>query len=65
MPTVRLKELFFELIIDTNERRDVDTFDILVIYLHLEIPKDKSIVMNLRGRFVGIVCQVNPEYKEH
>ena len=43
----------------------MDTFDIPGEYLHTEITKERSILMNLWGNFVGILCQVNLEYKQH
>ena len=65
MPKLSLEELFFTLIVGEHEGCDVDTFEIPDAYLHAEIPKDKRILMNLRGNFVDIMCQVNPEYKHH
>ena len=34
-------------------------------YLHVSIPKDKRILMKFGDRFVGIMCEVNPEYREY
>ena len=53
------------MIIDANEGHNIDTFDVPGTYLHAKIPKDKRIIMKLRGDFVNIMCQVNPEYKQH
>ena len=57
---VSLEALFFTLIVDVNEGLDVATFNVPISYLHTEIPKDKRILMKLRGGVVDIMCQVNP-----
>ena len=51
--------------IGTHKGHDIATFDVYGAYLHAEIPKDMNILMNLRRDFVYIMCQVNPEYKQH
>ena len=43
----------------------MDNFDVPGAYLHAEMPKEKRILMNLRGDFDDIMCQVNPEYKQN
>ena len=53
------------LLIDVFEGRDVTTFDIPVAYLHAEMPKDKTVVLKLKEKFVSIMCEINPEYKQH
>ena len=63
--TVSLEELSCTLIIDAHEGWNVATFDVPGAYLHMEIPKDNMILMNLIGDFVDIMCQVIPEYKQH
>ena len=57
-PKVFLEALFFTLIVHTHKGRDVATFDVLGEYLHVDMPKDKMILMNLRGGFVDIVCHL-------
>jgi hypothetical protein len=64
-PTVALESLLTSLVIDVFEGRDVGTFDVPGAYLHAEMPKDKRILMVLRGEFVDIMCLVNPEYKKY
>ena len=64
-PTVSLEELFFTLIIYAHEGHDIATFDVPGTYLHVEMSKDKITLMKIRGYFVGIVCKVNPEHKQH
>ena len=65
MPIVSSEKLFCTLIIYAHEGTDVDNFDVTGAYLHGEIPTDRRILMKLRGDFVEIMCQVNPEYKQH
>ena len=43
----------------------MDTFDVPGAYLHEYMPNYNRILINLRGYFVDIVCQVNPEYEQH
>ena len=60
-----MESLFFTLIVDTHEGCDVANFDTSGEYLHAEMPKEKRILLNIRGYFVAIMCQVNPEYEKH
>jgi len=60
---VSLEALIATLIIDVYEERDVATFDVPGAYLHAEMDKDR-VFMKLRGQFVDIMCDVNPEYKQ-
>ena len=41
------------------------TFNVPVSYLHADMPKDMRILMKLRGDFVDIMCQVNPDYEQY
>ena len=41
------------------------TFDVPGAYLHAEMSNYKSILINPRGYFVDIMCQVNPQYEQH
>ena len=63
-PTVSLEGLFTTLLIDVYEGRDVATFDIPGAYLHAEMPEDKTVILKLKGKFVSIMCEINPEYKQ-
>ena len=60
-----LGALLFTLITDADEGRNIATFDVPSTYINVEIPKDKKIFMKLGVYFVDIMCQVNPEYKQH
>ena len=64
-PTVSMEALFCTLSFDAHKGCDMATFDIPGAYPHADIPKDKSILMNLRGYFVDIMCQFYPEYEQH
>ena len=63
--TVYLEDLFCTLIVDSKKGCGVATLDVPRAYLNADIPKYKSIVIKIRGYFVGIMCQVNPDYEEH
>ena len=64
-PTVSLEGLLKTLVIDAYEEREVETFEIPGAYLHAEMPKDKKVILKLRGIFVNIMCDINPEYCQH
>ncbi len=64
-PTVSLEGLIASMIIDAVEKRKVAIFDVPGAYLHAEMPIDKRVLMVLRGQFVDIMCQVNPEYEKY
>ena len=62
-PTVGLESILSTLLVDAHEGRAVGIFDIPGAYLHAEMPKEKLVIMKLRGEFVDIMCEVNPKYK--
>ena len=62
-PTVSLEALLCTLIVDSHEGRDMATFDVYGSYLHAEMPRYKSNLINTI--FSDIMCQVNPEYEQH
>ena len=62
-PTLSLEGLLTTLAIDAHEKRDVAIFDVPGAYLHAEMPPDKQILLKLKGKFVDIMCDVNPEHK--
>jgi hypothetical protein len=64
-PTVSVEGLFTTMVIDAYERRDTAIFDVKGAYLHADMPPDKRVLLKLRGRFVDIMCQVNPVHKEN
>ena len=62
---VSSEALFCTLIVDAHEGHDVANFEVPGAYLYADIPKDMRILMNIRGDFVDIVCEVNTEYEQH
>ena len=54
-PTVSFEALLCTLIVGENEGRNVTTFYVMGAYLHVKMPKDKRILINLRGDFFGSV----------
>ena len=63
-PTVLLEGLFTTLVIYAYEGREVATFDVPGAHLNANIPKEKKI-LKLRGTFVNITCQINPEHNKN
>jgi hypothetical protein len=61
-PTASLEGLFASYVIDVHEGRDTAIFDVPGAYLHAEFPDNKQILLKLRGIFVDIMCEVNPEH---
>ena len=47
------------------ERRDMVTCDVPGAFLHPELPLGKRFFLCLRGQVVGIMCELNLEYKPH
>jgi len=64
-PTCAMESLMTTLIIDALEKRDVAIFDVPGAFLQTEMPKDKNVLLVIRDEFVDILCEVNPQYKEH
>ena len=60
-PTLSLEALIITSVIDAWG--DVTTFDIPGAYLHTDLPKHKFTLLKLQGKFVDIMCDVNPEYR--
>ena len=50
------------MLIDAYEGCDIRTYDVLWVYFHAEFPKEKNLLLKLRGDFVGIMCDANPEH---
>ena len=59
-PTASLESIMATLIIDSYEKRYVAIADVPGAYLHAEMHKDKLVLMKLRGKFVDIMCKINP-----
>ena len=59
-PTISLEALFTILIIDAQEGRDVEIFDVPGSYLNSDMPEDKFVLLKIEGNFVDIMGEVNP-----
>ena len=64
-PTVSLEAMTGTLAIDIKEDREVAIFDVPGAYLQAEIPKEKRLLIKVRGQFADIMCEVNEQYKEY
>ena len=64
MPTIYLEDVFTSLIIYAHEGRDLEIFDVPGAYLNADIPEDKFILLKIDGKFVGIMCKVNPNTRK-
>ena len=64
-PTVSLESIMTTLVIDTYEGRIVSIVDVPGSYLHAKMPEEKRLLLKLRGQFVDIMCNVNPEYRSY
>lgn len=61
-PTVSLVVIISTLLIDVNEGWDIAIFDVPGAFLQAEIPPREQILLKIKGRFVDLMCSVNPEY---
>ena len=52
------------LLINAFEERTTAVFDVPGAYLHAEMPDDKFAILKVKGLFVDIMVQVNPEYSD-
>ena len=43
----------------------MDTFDVPGAYLQKDLPKDNFALLLLEENFVGVMCDINPQYKQH
>ena len=64
-PTASLEAIISTLLVDVYEDRNVGIFDIPGAYLHAEMPEEHRVILKLKGTFVDIMCQVNPEFRKH
>jgi len=62
---VPLESIIVTLLVDAYEGRNVCIADVSGAYLHAEMPSDKQVLLKLVGKFVDIMCEVNPEYKKY
>ena len=64
-PTVSLEAIMTTLMIDAYEGRNMPIADVPGAYLDAEFPKEKKVILKLSGVFVYIMCDINPEYRNH
>ena len=64
-PMVSTDGLLSTAVIAAFERRYVITFDVPGACLHADIPEDKFRILKLEGKYVDIMCTVNPEYADY
>ena len=64
LPTASLDVIVTTLVIDVHDNRDIVIANINGAYLHAEMPKGKKVILKLKGVFVDIMCNINPEYKK-
>ena len=61
-PTFSLEGLFTTMVIYSYEGREVVTFDVPGAYFHDNFRQGKHILLKLRGDFLEIMFDVNPEH---
>ena len=52
------------MVINAYKNRKVATFNVPGAYLQTNLPKGKFTLLLLEGKFVDIMCDINPEYKQ-
>ena len=63
LPTTALESLLITLLIDTWERRDVDTADVVGAYLNTYM--EELVIVKLVGDEVDIISNLNPDYNKY
>ena len=53
------------LLINAYEERDVAIFDVPGAYFHADVPEETFAILKIKGDFVDIMCDVNPECKPY
>ena len=64
-PTITLEGLLSTIVIDAHEDSKVATFDVPGAYLQTDLPKDEFALLLMESKFVDIMCDINPKYKQH
>ena len=64
-PTASIEAIVSTLLIDIFEGRDVAIYNIPGAYLHAEMPEEHRVILKIKGKFVDIMCRVNPEFQKH
>ena len=63
-PTITLELLLTTTVIDVYEDRKVATFEVPGAYLKTDLSKDNFTLLLLEVKSVGIMCDINPKYKQ-
>ena len=58
--TIPLEELMVILVVNAYEGQYVAIYDVPGEYLNADIPDDKYVRLKLEGRFMDIMCDMNP-----
>ena len=64
-PASSLEGMIMTLLTGAYEGRKFITFDVLGAFLQAELPSDKLLLLVLRGEFVDIMCDINPDHKKN
>ena len=65
LPTITMEVLLDNMLIDAYEDKKMANFDVSGAYLQTDLPKYKFVLLLLEGKFVDVMCDINPEYKKH
>ena len=60
-----MEGLLATIVIDEYEDRKVGTFNVSGEYLQTDLPKDNIMLSLLEGKFVDIMCDINPEHNQN
>ena len=60
--TIPLEELMVILVVNAYEGQYVAIYDVPGEYLNADIPDDKYVRLKLEGRFMDIMCDMNPDH---
>mmetsp|Transcript_11002 Transcript_11002/g.16107 ORF Transcript_11002/g.16107 Transcript_11002/m.16107 type:complete len:120 (+) Transcript_11002:2299-2658(+) len=53
------------LLIGAHEGQKFISFDVPGAFLQAEMAEDKLVLLKLKGQFVDMMCDINPEFKPH
>ena len=54
--------MFNSIIINAQEERDVEIFDVPGAYLNADVPEDNFTLLKIEDKFVDIMYEVNPKH---
>ena len=64
-PTITLEGILSTMVIDEYYDRKVATFELPRAYLRTDLPKKRFTLLVLEVNVFNILCDINPEYKQH